>query len=302
MEKENSAKKLIEEYTKEGLKEPDINKNLQIAELVKNDRAQAKEAVDTFEKIFKGQKMKRCYLALQMLEVISKHSSIEFHEYLSRDIFLLEFIKIFKVLRGKGGLFSRFESKAKKEMRENVEDLGLYLLQLWADTFMMYQDKYPGFQRYYRQLKVEGVKFPDRDLNERTMMENLEGIDSPMFDFVVQSNEFQKKETPNKKRISSPDKIFRGSDMKKEMEEETKKSKFADNEDKIEMDPDTELDETEMKLKILEEVKDYIEEKHEWREEIDSLDYSEYENKYLNLEVFEEAKKNVELLNSMLQN
>lgn len=237
-----------------------------------------------------------------MLEVLTKHSSIEFHEYLSKDIFLLEFIKIFKVLRGKGGLFSRFESKAKKELREKVEDLGLYLLQLWADTFMMYQDKYPGYQRYYRQLKVEGIKFPERDLNERTMMENLEGIDSPMFDFVVQSKEIQNKETPNKKKASNSNRPSKGSDSKKQNNEEVKVSKFADDEDKIEMDPDAELEEINMKLKTLEDVKDYIEEKHEWKEEIDSQDYSECEDKYLNLEAFEEAKKNVELLDSMLQN
>lgn len=67
-----------------------------------------------------------------------------------------------------------------------MQDNALYLLQLWADTFMMHQDTYPGFQKHYRQLKVEGIKFPERDHNERTIMDNLEGINSPMFEYLEQ--------------------------------------------------------------------------------------------------------------------
>ena len=61
----------------------------------------------------------------------------------------------------------------------------LTLLQLWADTFMMHEDKYPGFQQTYRQLRKEGVPFPARDPNLRILMSSL-GVDSPMFDFVEQ--------------------------------------------------------------------------------------------------------------------
>ena len=61
----------------------------------------------------------------------------------------------------------------------------LSLIQLWADTFMMLEDKYPGFQQAYRLLRKEGVVFPPRDPNERILMGSL-GVDSPMFDFVEQ--------------------------------------------------------------------------------------------------------------------
>ena len=63
----------------------------------------------------------------------------------------------------------------------------LSLIQLWADTFMMYEDKFPGFQIIYRQLRKEGVQFPARDPNERILMSSL-GVDSPMFDYVEQIN------------------------------------------------------------------------------------------------------------------
>ncbi len=61
----------------------------------------------------------------------------------------------------------------------------LYLIQLWADTFMMKEDHFPGFQLTYRMLRKEGVKFPMRDPNVRMLMSSL-GVDSPMFDFVEQ--------------------------------------------------------------------------------------------------------------------
>lgn len=32
-----------------------------------------------------------------------------------------------------------------KKRWDKIEDLLLYLIQLWADTFMMLEDEYPGF-------------------------------------------------------------------------------------------------------------------------------------------------------------
>jgi len=49
----------------------------------------------------------------------------------------------------------------------------------------MQEDQYPGFQKVYRQLRKEGVKFPMRDPNIRMFMSNMVK-DSPMFDFVEQ--------------------------------------------------------------------------------------------------------------------
>ena len=57
---------------------------------------------------------------------------------------------------------------------------------MWADTFMMKEDKFPGFQQLYRQLRKEKVAFPMRDPNVRMLMENF-CSDSPMFDFVEQT-------------------------------------------------------------------------------------------------------------------
>jgi len=50
----------------------------------------------------------------------------------------------------------------------------------------MQEDQYPGFQKCFRQLRKEGVQFPQRDPNLRVYMENLVK-DSPMYEFCEQS-------------------------------------------------------------------------------------------------------------------
>ena len=40
----------------------------------------------------------------------------------------------------------KLESKEKRALWQQVEDKTLSLVQLWADTFMMYEDRFPGFQ------------------------------------------------------------------------------------------------------------------------------------------------------------
>ena len=80
----------------------------------------------------------------------------------------------------------------------------LSLIQLWADTFMMYEDRFPGFQHVYRQLRKESVTFPPRDPNERILMSSL-GVDSPMFDYVEQISG-KPTPTPTSKGDSSPTK------------------------------------------------------------------------------------------------
>ena len=84
-----------------------------------------------------------------------------------------------------------------------MQTQAIYLLQLWADAFMMYEDTYPGFQKYFRELKAEGIQFPDRTKHEETIMGNLEGINSPMFEFVLQAEKARNEETPTKKSITS---------------------------------------------------------------------------------------------------
>ncbi len=72
-----------------------------------------------------------------------------------------------------------------KARKEQAEQKALYLIQLWSDTFMMYEDKFPQFLSAYRLLRKEGVKFPARETSTRFMLSSM-GLDSPMFDYLEQ--------------------------------------------------------------------------------------------------------------------
>ena len=64
-----------------------------------------------------------------------------------------------------------------------VEDRVLGMIQLWADTFMMQEDRFPVFMCVYRELRKEGMKFPPRDPNERYVIK-YEGEASPAFELA----------------------------------------------------------------------------------------------------------------------
>lgn len=302
MEAKKSVTKLIDEYTKENMIQTNFVKNTEIAAMIKKDRKAAKEAVGVLTKIFKSEKYQRCYLALQMLEVLSKQGSLEFHEYLAQEEFMSEFMKLFKILRGKGGLFSRFEGKAKKELREKMQDQGLYLLQLWADTFMMYQDTYPGFHKYYRELKVEAIQFPQRENHEETIMVNLPGISSPMFDFVRQAELKREEETPTKKVVASSEKENERKSRVSNPKKAVKDQPLVVHKDQIEMDPDVEIADINIKLLELEEKEDYVEDNKDLEEQVEQASYKKYEKEKFDNAIFELSKRNFELLFDMFQN
>jgi len=60
--------------------------------------------------------------------------------------------------------------KTKEQIRIDIEDRLLYLIQLWADTFMMHMNDYKNIHDAYKLLRKEGVKFPDRDPNMKYMI------------------------------------------------------------------------------------------------------------------------------------
>jgi len=187
-----------------------------------------------------------------------------------------------------------------------MQNKGLYMLQLWADTFMMYQDTYPGFQKYYRELKVEGVKFSERINKEDTIMDNLQGISSPMYDFVIQAEQKRNEETPTKKIISSRGKnnAARESKVSKDRKpsiEEVKKQLFEE-EDKIDMDPEIEIAEINMKLQELKDNQDYVEEEDKYLVEVEAASYKKYQKESFDKAIFELSKSQFDRLDDMLEN
>ena len=140
-------------------------------------------------------------------------------------------MNLLKRKRGKAGLFNKKEKGLNKVFKEKAESKALYLIQLWADTFMMHQDRFTGVHEAYKQLRMEGVDFPERDPNERLMMENLKGIDSPMFDYVEQiAGKERPKDLEEIKKENHPEenKII---EIIKDNEEEEDVQAFDQNED-----------------------------------------------------------------------
>lgn len=188
-----------------------------------------------------------------------------------------------------------------------MEEQGLYMLQLWADTFMMYQDTYPGFQKYFRELKVEGINFPQRLKMEETIMNNLEGINSPMYEFVLQAEKKRDEEPPSKKSISEQERKSNSSQKRtsnlgrKSSLNEIKEDPF-EAEDKIDMDPDIEIADINMKLKELEDNHDYVEDELKFIEEIESASYKKYQNEDFDKAIFELSKSHFDRLDDMLTN
>ena len=66
-------------------------------------------------------------------------------------------------------------------MLEKIEHKVLYLIQLWADTFMMHEDEFKHILELYRLLRKEKIPFPERDKNEVFMIK-FDGTKSPVFD------------------------------------------------------------------------------------------------------------------------
>ena len=158
---------------------------VQVMELTDRIKADIKECGACCRSILgvlQSTNSKRIVLAVELLELCSKNGDLNFHKYIGTKKFASVFLKLLERRRGKG-IKHKFYTKDVKRRWDKIEEELLYLIQLWADTFMMMEDDYPGFQVSYRQLRFEGVKFPMRDPNARVMMGNLVK-DSPMFDYV----------------------------------------------------------------------------------------------------------------------
>lgn len=109
-----------------------------------------------------------------MLDACSKNGTALFHKCLATDAFINPFLNQLKISRGKMNKVKlKVMKKPERLRRENSEKQLLGLIQTWADTFMMEEDQYPGFQKIYRLLRKEGITFPMRDPNIRMFMGNI---------------------------------------------------------------------------------------------------------------------------------
>ena len=108
------------------------------------------EASRSILKVLKTSNSKRVLLAMELLEIASKNGDKQLHRYLSTTEYAKVFLRLLERKRGKGYFKHMADSKDTKRRWDSIEHMLLYLIQLWADTFIMHEDEYPGFQLAYR--------------------------------------------------------------------------------------------------------------------------------------------------------
>lgn len=122
-------------------------------------------------------------LTLTLLETCVKNCGIHFHRYINNRNLLTSLLLLLRRKRKKLNFVDKIAGVYKSADWREIETKVLGLVQLWADTFMMHEDKYPCFMRAYRELRKEGIQFPTRDPNERFMIK-FEGDPSPAFELA----------------------------------------------------------------------------------------------------------------------
>ena len=157
---------------------------LETCDKIRSSKTQCRDACNQILQVLSSNNSKQILFCTELIEICTKNGDLNFHRYLATKKFAGVFLKLLDRKRGKG-LKHKFWSKDVKKRWDKTENILLYLVQLWADTFMMMEDEYPGFQIVYRKLREEAIKFPMRDPNERMLMSYLVE-DSPMFDYVEQ--------------------------------------------------------------------------------------------------------------------
>ena len=94
--------------------------------------------------ILKSTNSKKLILCVELLEICSKNCDLNFHRYIGTKQYAQVFLKLLERWRGKGFVHKFYTNEMKKRW-DKIENLLLYLIQLWADTFIMKEDENPGF-------------------------------------------------------------------------------------------------------------------------------------------------------------
>jgi len=179
---------LFERATAEEVREPDYTLHLEITERMNQRRRYMAEGIEYFKQLLKSSDLKTINLTLavtatQLIDTCLKNCNINFHRYANNRGLVPPLATLLKRKRKKLNVLDKMTGLYKEAGWRAVEDKVLGMMQLWADTFMMQEDKFPVFMSTYRELRKEGLKFPPRDPNERYMIK-YEGEASPAFELA----------------------------------------------------------------------------------------------------------------------
>jgi hypothetical protein len=180
-------------------KGPDMLLNLEIADYLNQSRKATAEGIEYFKQLLRSTHLHLIELVLALLDSCVKNCGMNFHYYANKGALVPALIKLLRRRRRKLNVLDKLAGLYKDKGWRKVEDQVLGLIQLWADTFMMHEDKYPTFMSYYRDLRKEGLKFPPREANERFLI-RFEGEASPAFELA----EFEVKLRSSQQPVEPP--------------------------------------------------------------------------------------------------
>jgi len=170
---------LIEFTVSEDNERVDLEACLEIADRANATKPECNEAIKSIAKCLGKSNMKIVLNTLQLLETMCKNCNQRFLYELNNKKLIDAMLKILQRRRDKAKYGTKI-TKSSNQLKADAEDRTLYLLQLWADTFMMHQSEFRNIHDAYRNLRKDSVMFPERDPNQKFMI-NFQGQVSPVF-------------------------------------------------------------------------------------------------------------------------
>jgi hypothetical protein len=170
---------LIEFTVSEDNERVDLEACLEIADRANATKPECNEAIKSIAKCLGKSNMKIVLNTLQLLETMCKNCNQRFLYELNNKKLIDSMLKLLQRRRDKAKYGTKI-TKSSNQLKADAEDKALYLLQLWADTFMMHQAEFRNIHDAYRNLRKDSIMFPERDPNQKFMI-NFQGQVSPVF-------------------------------------------------------------------------------------------------------------------------
>lgn len=168
---------------------PDLGTFLDIADKMNSNTTCMGSGAKSIVSNLKSKDKNKRWHSVLLVEYLVKNCSMKFHYELLGKPFCQTVMKILQKRRGMKPLFNNLISKDYK-IQTNIENKLQYLIQLWFDTFMMHEGEFKEIVGTYKQLRKEGVIFPQRDPNEAFMIK-FTGTQSPIFQTMEENRIYE---------------------------------------------------------------------------------------------------------------
>ena len=120
---------------------------MELVDRMKEREADCRQLAKEIHRVLPMDNSIRQQQLVQLLETCSKNGNLAFHSAMAAPVFVNQFLSALKMTRGKmNAVKQKLIKKQEKMRRQETESRLLGLIQLWADTFMMKEDQFPGFQ------------------------------------------------------------------------------------------------------------------------------------------------------------